>query len=232
MKRTQILLSTVSIFAMASPIQAQWAIETRDRNKTAWAVGVEGLMQLAVSCIEEDPLVVLTLHGAAEVRSAEVEAVWDDGSIEHLTWGEQDGILHTSAASPSARAFVTKLRQRNAIRLRVRGARDRPATDLLDLTGSFRAIGSLSCGTSVSTESSRRSRHTVTEIKDLLIRQSITAYSGNCPCPYNRDNAGRRCGRRSAYSRPGGATPLCFPSDVRDAAVAAYRRSTELGPSR
>lgn len=47
------------------------------------------------------------------------------------------------------------------------------------------------------------------------IRQSIAAYSGNCPCPYSVDRAGRRCGARSAYSRPGGAAPLCYPADVR-----------------
>jgi hypothetical protein len=47
------------------------------------------------------------------------------------------------------------------------------------------------------------------------IRQSIAAYSGSCPCPYSVDRAGRRCGGRSAYSRPGGAAPLCYPADVR-----------------
>jgi hypothetical protein len=47
------------------------------------------------------------------------------------------------------------------------------------------------------------------------IRQSIAAYSGSCPCPYSTDRAGRRCGGRSAYSRPGGAAPLCYASDVR-----------------
>lgn len=47
------------------------------------------------------------------------------------------------------------------------------------------------------------------------IRQSIAAYSGSCPCPYSVDRRGRRCGARSAYSRPGGAAPLCYPSDVR-----------------
>jgi len=47
------------------------------------------------------------------------------------------------------------------------------------------------------------------------IRDSIAAYSGSCPCPYSVDRAGRRCGARSAYSRPGGARPLCYPGDVR-----------------
>lgn len=45
------------------------------------------------------------------------------------------------------------------------------------------------------------------------IRRSIANYKGSCPCPYSVDRAGRKCGRRSAYSRPGGAQPLCYPSD-------------------
>ncbi|MDX2216921.1 MAG: YARHG domain-containing protein [Oculatellaceae cyanobacterium bins.114] len=31
-----------------------------------------------------------------------------------------------------------------------------------------------------------------------------------CDCPYDVDAAGRQCGRRSAYSRPGGASPICY----------------------
>jgi hypothetical protein len=46
------------------------------------------------------------------------------------------------------------------------------------------------------------------------IRQSIATYSGSCPCPYNVDRAGRRCGARSAHSKPGGAAPLCYAADV------------------
>ena len=37
------------------------------------------------------------------------------------------------------------------------------------------------------------------------INQSIQAYSGNCPCPYNTARNGSRCGKRSAYNRVGGA---------------------------
>jgi hypothetical protein len=60
-------------------------------------------------------------------------------------------------------------------------------------------------------------------IRQAIIRESIASYPGNCPCPYNTDRAGRSCGRRSAYSRPGGYAPLCYPSDVSKAEVQAYR---------
>lgn len=61
------------------------------------------------------------------------------------------------------------------------------------------------------------------EIAKILISESIASYSGSCPCPYNTDRAGRSCGRRSAYSRPGGQSPLCFETDVTAGLIAAYR---------
>lgn len=61
------------------------------------------------------------------------------------------------------------------------------------------------------------------EIRQYLINQSIAAYSGSCPCPYNVDRAGRRCGGRSAHSRPGGRAPLCFAADISDERVKEVR---------
>lgn len=61
------------------------------------------------------------------------------------------------------------------------------------------------------------------EIRRILIRRSIASYSGSCPCPYNTDRGGRRCGGRSAYSRPGGASPMCYARDASDAQVQRYR---------
>lgn len=61
------------------------------------------------------------------------------------------------------------------------------------------------------------------EIARLLVRMSQAGYSGNCPCPWNTDRAGRRCGARSAYSRPGGRSPLCSETDVTPYMIAAYR---------
>ena len=50
------------------------------------------------------------------------------------------------------------------------------------------------------------------EIKREIIARSVATYAGSCPC--NTDRAGRSCGRRSAYSGPGGAAPLCYAADV------------------
>jgi hypothetical protein len=66
------------------------------------------------------------------------------------------------------------------------------------------------------------------EIKHAVIAESIAEYRatrGNCPCPFNTDSAGHQCGARSAYSRPGGASPLCYEKDVTAKMVEEYRRS-------
>lgn len=62
------------------------------------------------------------------------------------------------------------------------------------------------------------------QIRKLLIRQSILSYSGSCPCPYNTARNGSRCDGPSAYSKPGGASPLCYSRDVSDQMVERYRK--------
>lgn len=63
------------------------------------------------------------------------------------------------------------------------------------------------------------------KIKNILIKESISEYPGNCPCPYNTARNGSSCGRRSAYSRAGGNSPLCYPGDVTAQMVKEYRKS-------
>lgn len=63
------------------------------------------------------------------------------------------------------------------------------------------------------------------QIKQQIIRQSIAAYPGPCPCPYSVMRNGRSCGGRSAYSRPGGYAPICYPADVGPAEIRAWRES-------
>lgn len=58
-----------------------------------------------------------------------------------------------------------------------------------------------------------------------IIQESRESYSGSCACPEDRDRAGRRCGKRSAYSKPGGYSPICYSSDVSRDMIEEYRRS-------
>lgn len=61
------------------------------------------------------------------------------------------------------------------------------------------------------------------QVRDVLIDASVRNYPGNCPCPDNRDVSGRRCGKRSAYSKPGGYSPLCYRSDVTKEMIERFR---------
>jgi hypothetical protein len=66
------------------------------------------------------------------------------------------------------------------------------------------------------------------EVRQAIIQQSVSAYNTTghpCACPYQSDRAGHSCGGRSAYSRPGGAAPLCYPADVTAGMVADWRRA-------
>jgi hypothetical protein len=59
-------------------------------------------------------------------------------------------------------------------------------------------------------------------VVNAIITASLASYSGACPCPYNTMRNGRSCGGRSAYSKPGGYSPICYPQDVSQAMIDDY----------
>ena len=61
------------------------------------------------------------------------------------------------------------------------------------------------------------------QVKKLMIEDSIRRYRGSCPCPYNLAKNGSRCGKRSAWNRGGGASPLCYDTDISNEMVKSYR---------
>jgi len=50
------------------------------------------------------------------------------------------------------------------------------------------------------------------EIAQAIIRECLAIYHAErpCACPEDKARNGSRCGRRSAYDRPGGALPRCY----------------------
>jgi hypothetical protein len=66
------------------------------------------------------------------------------------------------------------------------------------------------------------------EIRRMMIRDSHAAYSGPCRCPYDAMKNGRACGPRSAYSKPGGRSPLCYAEDISQKMVDDYRAAHRL----
>jgi hypothetical protein len=68
---------------------------------------------------------------------------------------------------------------------------------------------------------------TAAAIAAIIVQASRDQYHAGgrpCACPDDSMRNGRACGGRSAYSRPGGAAPLCYPSDVTAAMIDSYRQ--------
>jgi hypothetical protein len=68
---------------------------------------------------------------------------------------------------------------------------------------------------------------TAAAIAAILIKASRDQYHATgkpCACPDDAMRNGRACGSRSAYSRPGGTAPLCYPTDVTPAMIESYRQ--------
>src|ERR1700682_4440542 len=64
-------------------------------------------------------------------------------------------------------------------------------------------------------------------IAAIIVQASRDEYHAGgrpCACPDDSMRNGRACGGRSAYSRPGGAAPLCYASDVTAAMIESYRQ--------
>lgn len=214
------------VAGVAAPGQAQWSVERSPGNAVASAVGLAGRVHLVVDCRGSDQAVTLRLPGGGALGDGSVETQWDDGSMERYRFKVEDGTLSAVSTSSQIRSLIGKLGQRRSVRILALNARNEEVTDRFSLTGSSRAIGALPCSSAAQSSAGRPSGPSDAEIRRILVRQSISRYSGSCPCPYNTDRAGRRCGRRSAYSKPGGASPLCYPGDVSDRTVEAYRART------
>lgn len=73
---------------------------------------------------------------------------------------------------------------------------------------------------------SAQARDTEAQVRQAIIQDSISSYQAGgrpCACPYNSARNGNSCGGRSAYSRPGGAAPICFDQDVTPAMIQQWR---------
>ena len=87
-------------------------------------------------------------------------------------------------------------------------------------------VGQLqTCDNQAAVTTTTRPRLSDSAVKQAIIAQSIASYSGSCACPYSRARDGSRCGARSAYSRPGGAQPVCYERDVTQEMIDRYRRN-------
>jgi hypothetical protein len=68
---------------------------------------------------------------------------------------------------------------------------------------------------------------TAAAIAAIIVQASRAQYHARgkpCACPDDTMRNGRACGGQSAYSRPRGIAPLCYPSDVTAAMIESYRQ--------
>jgi len=84
---------------------------------------------------------------------------------------------------------------------------------------------SLTVGILLALQSGAISQDNLSSIKRQMIQESISRYPGNCACPYQYASNGTSCGRRSAYSRPGGYAPLCYEADISDTEAIMWKRN-------
>jgi hypothetical protein len=61
-----------------------------------------------------------------------------------------------------------------------------------------------------------------TYFSNIIIKNNRKGYTGNCPCPYDRDSAGNSCGGRSSYSKHGQIS-FCYDSDVPDQQIVGLK---------
>jgi hypothetical protein len=111
---------------------------------------------------------------------------------------------------------------RNAKEVRIDGIGVVPASGRMTLAPGPRSTYAL---TAVSPKGRWKSETDVvdlTQVKRWMVQESIANYPGNCPCPYSTDARGRKCGAKSAWSKPGGGSPICFESEVTEGMVREY----------
>ena len=63
------------------------------------------------------------------------------------------------------------------------------------------------------------------KVKQAIIDESIAAYPGTCACPFNSARNGSSCGRRSAWSKAGGYSPICYKKEVTKEMIKDWRAS-------
>lgn len=64
-----------------------------------------------------------------------------------------------------------------------------------------------------------------TQVKEKVIEESVASYPGTCACPFNQARNGSSCGRRSAWSRQGGYSPICYKDEVTKEMIKEWREN-------
>ena len=181
-------------------------------------------------------LLILTLAAAALATHSRFTDVTDQHPVDAIEWAAAQGITQgcdTDKFCPDqplkrkhARVFIERFYDQilDADGDDQYANPDFTRADMMALLHTMTAPTTTVPITTEASTTTTQPSLTDTQIRQTLIDQSIAAYSGSCACPYNRARNGSRCGGRSAWSRPGGTSPLCYPSDVTQEMVDHYRQ--------
>ncbi|MEJ9068861.1 hypothetical protein ACERJR_22885 [Klebsiella pneumoniae] len=65
------------------------------------------------------------------------------------------------------------------------------------------------------------------QVSQRIIDDSVASYPGTCACPFNTARNGSSCGGRSAWSKAGGYSPICYKKEVTKEMVKAWRQENQ-----
>lgn len=65
------------------------------------------------------------------------------------------------------------------------------------------------------------------QVRQRIIDDSVASYPGTCACPFNTARNGSLCGGRSAWSKAGGYSPICYKKEVTKEMVKAWRQENQ-----
>ena len=65
------------------------------------------------------------------------------------------------------------------------------------------------------------------QVRQRIIDDSVASYPGTCACPFNTARNGSSCGVRSAWSKAGGYSPICYKKEVTKEMVKAWRQENQ-----
>ena len=65
------------------------------------------------------------------------------------------------------------------------------------------------------------------QVKQRIIDDSVASYPSSCACPFNTARNGSSCGRRSAWSKAGGYSPICYKKEITKEMIKEWRQQDQ-----
>lgn len=193
-------------------------------NNTSKVSTVRGNQKITLSNLEGLGLVSLVIEGIPVVVAETPETATESASPETLSY---EGDPYDEALAKAKGAFTLTQQAQNKGDWELAKALWEEATGLMKAvppssqnyeTAKKKAeeyqrnvdVAAIKAGGDVKATDTPASPSPTTTPPVTSTTPARATKTGSCECPYDRDSAGRRCGGRSAYSKPGGSSPVCY----------------------